>query len=163
MTSMSRKAGKLAQDTEAIPKALPQKSLNHMYAHKLQAVQRLAMDTLSRIEQLLNDDPAAIVGQQSGMLPREIEDKQTYLLRKIQHIRNTLQELADLFQLTPEKLADRELISTELMVLFVLIENYRLERVLESGWNPVEGIRHTLREKVESLGLDVINMRERLK
>lgn len=159
---MSRKAGKL-QDTEAIPKPASAKPPNHVYAHKLEAAQRLATDILSRIERILHDDPAAIVGKQSGMLPREIEDIQTYFLQKIQHARNTLQELADLLQLTSEKVNDRELISTELMVLFVLIENYRPEHILESGWNPAEEVQHTIRKKVESLGLDVINMRERLK
>ena len=162
MTSMSRKAGKL-QDTEAIPKPVSPKPPSHVCAHKLEAAQRLATDILSRIERILHDDPAAIVGRQSGMLPREIEDIQTYFLQKIQHARNTLQELADLLQLTSERLDEPELISMELMVLFVLIENYRPERILESGWKPAEEVQHTLREKVESLGLDVINMRERLK
>lgn len=159
---MSRKAGKL-QETEATPKAVSPKPPNHACAYKLAAVQRLATDILSHIEQLLHDDPAAIVSRQSGTLPREIEDKQTYFLQKIQHARNTLQELADLLELTSEKVDDRELISTELMMLFVLIENYRPERILESGWTPSEEGQHTIREKVESLGLDVINMRERLK
>jgi hypothetical protein len=159
---MSRKDGKL-QDTEAIPKAVQPKPPNHACAYKLEAVQRLATDILSRIEQLLHDRPTAIVSRQSGMLPREIEDKQTYFLQKIQHARATLQEFADLLRLTSEKVDDRELISTELMVLFVLIENYRPERILESGWNPREEVQQTIREKLESLGLDVIHMRERLK
>jgi len=162
VTVMTRKAGKL-QDTEAIRKPVSAKPLNHACVYKLGAVQRLATDILSRIEQLLHDHPTAIVSRQSGMLPREIEDRQTYFLHKIQHARDTLQELVDLLQVTSEKVDDRELISMELMVLFVLIENYRPERILESGWSPTEEVQHAIREKLESLGLDVINMRERLK
>jgi len=162
MTVMSRTAGKL-EDTEAIRKPVSAKPPNHACVYKLGAVQRLVTDILSRIEQLLHDQPTAVVSRQSGMLPREIEDRQTYFLHKIQHARDTLQELADLFQVTSEKVDDRELISMELIVLFVLIENYRPERILESGWNPTEEVQHAIREKLESLGLDVINMRERLK
>ena len=162
VTSMTRKAGEL-QDTEAIPKPASPKLPNHSSAHKLDVAQRLATDILSRIEKVLHDDPAAILGKQPGMLPREIEDIQTYFLQKIQHARNTLRELADLLQLTSERLDESERISMELMVLFVLIENYRPERISESGWKPAEQVQQTLREKVESLGLDVINMRERLK
>jgi hypothetical protein len=121
------------------------------------------MDILSRIEQLLHDDPAAIVDKQSGMLPREVEDSQAYFLQKIHHARTTLQELAALLQLTPEALDARALISTELMVLFVLIDSYRPERILESRWKAGEETQNVIREKIESLGLDVINMRERLK
>jgi hypothetical protein len=31
------------------------------------------------------------------------------------------------------------------------------------GWNPDQGIQDAIREKIEAFGLDIINMRERLK
>jgi hypothetical protein len=97
------------------------------------------------------------------MLPREIEDSQAYFLQKIQHARNTLGELDVLLQLAHETIDVRELIRMELVMFFVLIENYRPERILESGWKPDEGTQRVIREKIESLGLDVLNVRERLK
>lgn len=132
-------------------------------ARKLETVQRLASEILSRIEQVLNDDPAVVVDTKSAMFPREIEDSQTYFLEKIQRVRDTLRELDALLHLAPEACDQRQLIRTELMVLFVLIESYRPERILESGWKLGEAIQQVLRTKIESLGIDVINMRERLK
>jgi hypothetical protein len=121
------------------------------------------MEILSRIEQLLREDPATIVDKQSGMLPREIEDAQSYFLEKTQHARVTLQKIASSLQLPPEKPDARELVSTGLMVLYVLVESYRTERILELGGKPSEETQNAIRESIESLGLDVINMRERLK
>lgn len=160
---MTRLNHRTAKSAEAIPKPLPPNSPSLACAQKLQVLQRLAVNILSRIEQLLHDDPAVIVGKQSGTLPREIEDSQAYFLQKIQHARNTLRELDDLLQLTSETLDARELIRAELMVIFVLIESYRPERLLELGWKPGDEIQHIIREKIESLSLDVINMRERLR
>jgi hypothetical protein len=162
-TAMTRLNHRTARSTETPPKPLPPTPPARARTQRLQAVQRLATDILSRIEQLLHDDPEAIVDKQSGMLPREIEDSQAYFLQKIQHARTTLQELPALLQLTTEALDARALISTELMVLFVLIDSYRPERILESGWKAGEETQNVIREKIESLGLDVINMRERLK
>jgi hypothetical protein len=152
-----------AGSTEAAPKPLPPNSASRASGQKLRVVQQLATGILFRIDQLLHDDPAAVVDKQSGMLPREIEDRQAYFLQKIQHARNTLGELDNLLQLTHETIDVRELIRMELVMFFVLIENYRPERILESGWKPDEGAQRVIREKIESLGLDVLNVRERLK
>jgi hypothetical protein len=160
---MTRLNHRTARSTETPPKPLPPTTPARARTQRLQVVQRLATDILSRIERLLHDDPTAIVDKHSGMLPREIEDRQAYFLQKIQHGRTTFQELADLFQLTTESLDARALISTELMVLFVLIDSYRPERILESGWKAGEEMQRAIREKIESLGLDVITLRERLK
>jgi hypothetical protein len=121
------------------------------------------MDILSRFARMLQEDPASIVNPRSAMLPREIEDSQAYFLQKITHASQTLRELADLLQIpsaTPDR---RELVSTELMILFVLMESYQPERILESGWRLTEETQAGIRDKIESLRLDVINIRERLK
>jgi hypothetical protein len=133
------------------------------YMRKLDAIEWLAMDLLSRIERTLQENPAVVADRQSTMLPREVEDSQLYFLQKIAHARTMLSELKGLVQTKSEALDLREQISIELMVLFVLIEGYRPQRLLESGWNPDQGIQETLRERIELLGLDIINMRERLK
>ena len=160
---VTRTNHRAAAATEAPPKPLPPTPLGRAHAQKLQVIQRLAADILSRIEQLLHDDPAAIVGKQSGMLPREIEDSQAYILQKTQHARDTLRALCQLFHLTPETPEARELVSTELMMLFVLVEGFHPERVSELGWTPDEQTRNAIRAKIEAFGLDIINMRERLK
>jgi hypothetical protein len=133
------------------------------YMRKLDAIEWLAMDVLSRIERTLQENPAVVVDRQSTMLSREVEDTQLYFLQKIAHARTILSELKGLVQTKSDVRDLREQISIELMVLFVLIESYRPDRLLESGWNPGQGIQETLRERIELLGLDIINMRERLK
>jgi hypothetical protein len=160
---VSRLNHRTAAPTEAPPKPLPPTTPARAYAQKFQVLQRLTIDILSRIEQLLHDDPAAIVGKQAGMLPREIEDSQAYFLQKTQHARETLRALSDLLQLTPETPEARGLVSTELMLLFVLVESFRPQRIQELGWKPDQGIQDAIREKIEAFGLDIINMRERLK
>jgi hypothetical protein len=139
------------------------KSVASVHAGKLQSVDRLSTDILSRLATVLQDDPASVVNPRSAMLPREVEDGQAYFLQKVSHARQTLHELADLLQLSSATAAPRELISTELMILFVLLESYRPERILESGWKLSEETQVAIREKIESLRLDVINIRERLK
>jgi hypothetical protein len=126
-------------------------------------VQQIAKEILFRVEQVLRDDPAAVLAKQSAMLPRELEDSQVYFLQKIEHVRQTVGELQDLLQLAPVSLDIRERVATELMLFFVLIESYRPERMVESGWRPNDEIERILREKIESLSLDIINVRERLK
>lgn len=148
---------------EAAPKSMPPNLPSRAWAQKLGAVQKLAGDILFRIEKLLHDDPAAVVDKNSAMLPREIEDSQAYFLQKIQHACNTIWELGDLLQLASERLDSRELVSTELIMLFVLVASYRPERILELGWKADDETQRVIREKIESLSLDVINMRERLK
>jgi hypothetical protein len=141
----------------------PGKSAASVHVGKLQSVDRLSMDILSRFARMLQEDPASIVNPRSAMLPREIEDSQAYFLQKITHASQTLRELADLLQIpsaTPDR---RELVSTELMILFVLMESYQPERILESGWRLTEETQAGIRDKIESLRLDVINIRERLK
>jgi hypothetical protein len=141
----------------------PEKSAFGGRVGKLQSVDRLGTDILSRLATMLQEDPASIVNPRSAMLPREVEDGQAYFLQKVVHARQTLRELADLLALTPGTLDRRELISTELMILFVLMESYRPERISESGWKLDEDTQARIREKIESLRLDVINIRERLK
>lgn len=160
---MTKQINKTTQSAEGHPNSLPVVAQSHAYAHKLEAVKQMTTDILSRIENLLHDDPAAIVGKRSGTLPREIEENQAYFLQKIRHVHGTLHELAELLRLTPEKPDSRELVITELMLLFVLIESYRPERILESGWKPSDEIQSAILGKIESIGLDIINMRERLK
>jgi len=125
---------------------------------RLEAFHCLAGKTLERVEELL--------GRRSEswrLSPCEIEEWQRYFLVKLQHARGILREMADLLPTSVELPDNRELISTELMVLFILAENCRPERMLESGWKPDEEMQQSIREKIESLGLDIINMRERLK
>jgi len=133
------------------------------YMRKLDAVEWLAMDILSRIEKTVQENPAAVVDKRLTMLPRELEDSQAYFLQKIAHARTTLAELSRLLQTKSENSDLRERISVELMVVFVLVESYRPERMLELGWNPGEEVHQAVRDQIESLGLDVINIRERLK
>jgi hypothetical protein len=160
---MTRLSHRTAASSEASPKPLPPAAPAHAYAQKFQVLQRLTIDILSRIEQLFHDDPAAIVGKQPGMLPPEIEDTQAYFLQKTQHARDTLRALSELLQLTPKPPEARELVSTELMLLFVLVESFRPQRIQELGWKPDQQIQDAIREKIEAIGLDIINMRERLK
>jgi hypothetical protein len=160
---MTRMNHRTAASSEAPPKPLPPAAPAHAYAQKFQVLQLLTIDILSRIEQLFHDDPATIVGKQSGMLPREIEDTQAYFLQKTQHARDSLRALSELLQLTPEPPEARELVSTELMLLFVLVESFRPQRIQELGWKPDQQIQDEIREKIEAFGLDIINMRERLK
>ncbi len=161
---MTRPNHTTAKPTETSFKPVPAGNpLNRAWTQKLQAAGQLATDILARIEQLLKDNPSAVVDKKCAMLPREIEDSQTYFLQKVQHARDTLRELEELLQMAPEVRDARELIRTELMFLFVLIDGYRPERIPGSGWRPDEETQHGVREKIESLGIDVINMRERLK
>ena len=130
---------------------------------KLRAVERVALDILSRVQRILQENPAAIIDEQAAMLPRELEDQQSYFLEKIGRAQKTLKELTGLLLTGPENLVVREQISVELMVFFVLIDLFRTQRIRESGWDPGEGMEELIQQKVESLSLDVINMRERLK
>lgn len=134
-----------------------------VYQRKLKAAERVASDILARLATTVREDPAAIADNHATMLPREIEDQQTYFLGKIAHIQETLKELGGLLPSSSREATVREQISIELMVLFVLIDCFRPERLRESGWNPDAGVEEVIRERVESLVLDVINIRERLK
>jgi len=133
------------------------------YVRKLRAIDRLAMEIVSRVEKTLQETPKAILDKQSTMLPAELEDSQAYFLQKIAHARDTLQELSGLLPANPQGLDLREEITVELMILFVLIENYRPERMAESGFTTDEQMRRAIHNRIESLSLDLINMRERLK
>lgn len=134
-----------------------------LYIKKVRAVEHAAAGVLSRIEQLLHQEPTLILNKQSTLLPREIEDGQAYLLDKIAHARAILGELGNLLHVSDEKVDLRELISAELMTLMVLFEIYRPKRMLQSGWKPGKQFEDLFEEKLEQLDLDVINMRERLK
>ena len=134
------------------------------YARKLRAIDRLAMEIVCRVEKVLQDTPEAILGKQSTtMLPAELADVQSYFLRKIAHARGTLQELSGLLPANPDALDLREEVNVELMILFVLIESYRPERIVESGFDTDEQMRQAIQNRIESLSLDLINLRERLK
>lgn len=159
---MSGKTEKL-QGADASAKGISTTLTTPACVRKLEGVQRLATDLLSRLDQLIQDDARAVVSKPLAMLPREIEDNQTYFLQKIHHARDTLLALGDVLQLTRDTAPQPGLISIELAMLFVLIENYRPERLLESGWNLTEEERQTIRERFDSINLDIFNMRERLK
>ena len=160
---MTRSNHKTVRSPDTIPQSPRPNPSSPAWAPRLKAVQFLIAGALGRVEQILNDSPATVLDSKSTKLPREIEESQTYFLQKIQHLRDTLQELDDLLHLAPETCDPRELIRAELMVVFVLIDSYRPERVVESGWRPDGDVQNTIRRGIESLGLDVINMRERLK
>ncbi len=151
------------QSTGTTAEPAPRNPAANAYVRKSNAIKLVAMDLLSHMEKTLQQNPAAIVGKQTNMLPRERQDKQAYFLEKITHARKTLNELMDLLPAKTEDPAIHEQISAELMVFFALIESFRPQRMLESGWNPGEVAQAAIREKVESLVLDVVNMRERLK
>lgn len=151
------------QTPAPVAERLPANAASIAYMRKLDAVEWLVMDMLSRIEKTVQENPAAVVDKRLTMLPRELEDSQAYFLQKIAHARTTLAELSRLLQTKSENSDLRERISVELMVVFVLVESYRPERMLELGWNPGEEVHQAVRDRIESLGLDVINIRERLK
>lgn len=150
------------QATE-LAQRLQTSSASVAYMRKLDAVEWLAADILTRIEKAVHENPAAIIDKQSTMPPRELQESQAYFLQKIAHARQILRELSSLLGTRSENPELRERISVELMIFFVLIEGYRPERMLESGWNPGEDALEEVRARIESLGLDVINIRERLK
>ncbi len=133
------------------------------YASKLRAVDRLASDIVSKVETTLTENPGVILNRSSTNLPREVEDRQAYFLEKVSHVRRILSDLAELLELTSAAADDRELLKGELAMLFVLIQSYRPEYMSESGWHPSHDVRTAVEEKVESLSLDIINLRERLK
>ena len=162
MTHPNQRGGQSEPSAAASPPPRP-KPAAISYIRKLQAVEHLTTDILSRIEKLLQQDAAAIVGKQSAMLPREIEDSQAYFLEKTSHVRTTLREISTLLPGASETLDLRELVGAELLTLFVLIESYRPERITESGWNLGEETQEALRERIDVLSLDLINMRQRLK
>lgn len=149
--------------TAAAAERSPAAATGAAYMRKLDAVEWIAMDILSRIEKIVQENPAAIVDRLSTKLPRELADSQAYFLQKIAHARKMLNELSGLLQTRSENVELRERMSVELMIFFVLIESYRPERMLESGWNPGEEAREAVQDRIESIGLDVINIRERLK
>lgn len=160
MTFVPQRTTNARAGTTAEP--APDKHRGTTYLRKLTAVERVATDILSRIEKILREDPSAIVDSKTQMLPREIEDKQAYFLGKIERAQKTLKGLADLVVTGPADIALHEQIGVELMVFSVLIEYFRPQRIRASGWNP-GGAEDAIREKIESLVLDIINMRERLK
>lgn len=148
---------------EAPARGMPANPSGLAYLQKLNAVQQVATDILSRIGKILEENPGAIVDKQTAMLPREQEDKQKYFLEKIARAHRTLNELAGLLQTTSQGASPHDQIREELKVLFVLIESFRPERMVESGLDPGERVQEAIRERVQSLALDIINMRERLK
>lgn len=131
------------------------------YVSKLRAVDRLSGDILSKVETSLRENPAGVLN--ASCLPREVEDRQAYFFEKISHARGILGDLAELLKLGSAASDDRELLKAELAMLFALVQSYQPEHIQESGWNPSEDIRAAVHEKLESLTLDIINLRERLK
>ena len=93
-----------------------------------------------------------------GLVTFDLPEKKVNTLSQ-----EVLKELGGLLPSSSREATVREQISIELMVLFVLIDCFRPERLRESGWNPDAGVEEVIRERVESLVLDVINIRERLK
>lgn len=148
---------------EVEPNAEPRSQLGEAGRKKLQVIQQLAEEILLRIEQLLHQDPAVVLAKKTGVIPREIEDTQDYFLQKVRRIRKSLTELREQFEQHSEPLDRRELIRVELMVLMVLVESYRPERITEAGLKLDEQAREVISERIESLALDILNMRERLK
>jgi len=126
-------------------------------------VHQLAMEILSRFERTVQEDPKSLLNSQCALLPREIEDSKAYFVQKITHAREVLTELASFVGIRSEGIDQRDLIKTELMLLFVLVESYRPERISEFEGKLGEDVQSQIRQLVESLHLDVINIRERLK
>ncbi|HTZ82358.1 MAG TPA: hypothetical protein VMB66_04165 [Candidatus Acidoferrales bacterium] len=133
------------------------------YMRKLDATEWLAMDILDRIENTVQQNPSALMVNRLSMLPRELQEGQEYLLQKVAHARKMLNELSTLLQTRSEIPDVRERIKIELMIFFVLIANYRPETINEPRWKPGADVLEAIRERIESLNLDVINIRERLK
>lgn len=132
------------------------------HLRKLRTAARVATDVLSRIEKTLRDNPSAVAGTKTQMLSRELEDKHAYFLEKTATAQKTLNEIASLLPTASEDIALHEQIALELMSFLVVIESFRPRRVHESGWDP--GVSEdAIRAKLDSLVLDAINMRERLK
>lgn len=157
--------------TERLDKSQPLTRLDSLrgspqgaaYMRKLDAAEWLAMDILDRIENTVQQNPNALMVDRLSMPPCELQERQEYLLQKIAHARKTLNELSTLLQTRSETPDIRERIKIELMIFFVLIENYRPETINEPGWKPGAGVLEAIRERIESLQLDVINFRERLR
>jgi len=133
------------------------------YARRLQAVERLATDLLSSIETAIKENPSAVAEGRGTVLPREIEDRQAYFLQKTSQARIAIADLSNLLGVRSEAFDYRELISAELLMLFALIEACRPERMIELGWHPDKNARQAVAATLESLGLSIINMRERLR
>jgi hypothetical protein len=130
---------------------------------RLSAVERVAADLLSRVDKILREDPAAIADRYGTMLPRELEDRQAYFLEQAASAQRMLNELASLLPRDLVGSSPRDQIGVELMLLFVLIECFRPERLQESGWAPDLEVQDAIREKLDRLALVVVNMRQRLK
>jgi len=162
MTRVSHQSTNRQAAGQTRPPGLPMHA-DSAYARKLKTIERLAMEILARVENRLQESPEAILTKQSTMLPTELDDNKQYFLKKIGRVRETLRELSNLVPLDSQTPDLRGEVGVELMVLFVLIESFRPERIAESGCSLDEGARTQIRERIESLGLDVINMRERLK
>lgn len=126
-------------------------------------MQQLVKEILVRIEVYFRDDPLAIVDRQEGAQPREIEDAQSYFLEKIGHARETMREMAELLRLPGGSAEKRELIRGELMALFVLVESLRPSQDSERGPDAGEETMRSIYMAIDALGLDVINLRQRLK
>lgn len=162
MTRSSHESVKRNPSAQTRPPS-PSQSADLAYARKLQTIERLATEILSRVENLFHERPEVILTKQATMLPAELEDSKQYFLRKVGHARETLRELSNLLPADDQTPDLRGEVSVELMILFVLIDSFRPERMAESGCNLDEEVRQAIRERIESLSLDVINMRERLK
>jgi hypothetical protein len=161
--NMNPKKEASERQAEAPARRVAADAPNGVSSQKWQATEKLADEILVRLERLLREDPAAIVDKQTGMLPREVQEKQAYFLEKIVHAENTLRELARVVPRTDQAADPRQLVSTELMLFFVLVEAFRPERFTEAGFKLDERTRSTISEKIDSLVLDIFNMRERLK
>jgi hypothetical protein len=155
--SANGKAERMA-DLPAAPSAM-----DRGCARRAAAVLQLATDIIARMEQRFREDPLAIVEQQAGTQPREIEEAQSYFKEKMEHIRESLRELADLLRLSPDAAEKPDLIRGELLAFFVLVESLRPARDAEAGPNVGEASGRLLCQAFDSLSLDVINLRQRLK
>jgi len=162
MTTRALRTAKLS-DSEGTRVPRAQKTADPGYAHRVAAVLQLATELLAQIEQHFQDDPLAIVDRQEGAQPREIEDARSYFLEKIEHARETLREMVDLVRPPTGPPDKRELIRSELMALFVLVESLRPSHLSEAVTHAGDETGQSIYKAIDALGLDVINLRQRLK
>lgn len=128
---------------------------------RLQSLRFLLEGGLKRLEDIIQaQDPLTDDRQVQSL---EIDDTRDYFLKKLRNIRSNLQHMAEQLDLSAALPETREILHLELLALLVLVEGSRAPQIAAGDGEFDRKVREVLRNTIEDVALDLLNLRARVK
>lgn len=162
-TTGTKRIKQTAEQHEPLPQLHTTNKDPHETAvrERLQAARLLLENGLARLQQVIEQrQPLAAPPSVQGI---DIDDSRAFFLEKFQNIRASLQNMAEQLNLPAIYPENKQILDLELLALMVVVERTRAPQIA-TGDSEFDGkVREVLNDTIESVVLDLLNLRARLK